>query len=117
MRQRDSSAPDCDCDPILDACREDEGSAEVKATARSLEQLRLQLARFNAALGTANGLRLSLGNDATALETRINSVLKVLSQTRRSHGKRTGKHALDGCSGESEFCEAHPYQLMISCGC
>lgn len=42
-----------------------------------MEALRLQLARFNAALGTANGLRLSLADDATALETRIQSVLKV----------------------------------------
>lgn len=52
-------------------------ASEVRETSRTLEQMRLQLARFNAALGTANGLRMSLENDATALETRINSVLKV----------------------------------------
>ena len=57
--------------------REEQAAAQVRETAKAMEALRLQLARFNAALGTANGLRMSLADDATSLETRIQSVLKV----------------------------------------
>ena len=61
-------------------CREEEAASEVAEATRSVDKLRLQLARFNAAIGTANGLRLTLADDATTVEGHIANVLKVCCQ-------------------------------------
>ena len=44
---------------------------------KSMEKLRMQLKRFNAALGTAGTLKAQLAADCLTLETRITSTLKV----------------------------------------
>ncbi|KAK9790582.1 hypothetical protein WJX73_005807 [Symbiochloris irregularis] len=60
--------------------QEEEASAEVTDARRAVEKLRLQLARFNAAIGTANGLRHTLTEDATTVEGHIGNVLKGLEE-------------------------------------
>ena len=56
-----------------------------------MEKLRMQLKRFNSALGTAGTLKAQLAADCLTLETKITGTLKVMWHRSSCAGLRSGR--------------------------
>ena len=81
---------------------------------KAMEKLRMQLKRFNAALGTAGDLKAQLAADCLTLETKITSTLKVPGWARS-----TCAHAgqwLPSCRARTA-CSAHLERMRSICVC